>query len=100
MSRPRPLLVFKNDKLRTERAVADLAEGARLWRLWLMLGWLDIRQRYRRAMIGPFWITISLAIMVGTLGVLYSSLFKLDVHEFMPYLAAGFCSWFLISSTI
>jgi lipopolysaccharide transport system permease protein len=65
-----------------------------------MLGWLDIRQRYRRAMIGPFWITISMFVMIGSMGVLYSSLFKVDTHQFIPFLAAGFCVWFLISSTI
>jgi lipopolysaccharide transport system permease protein len=74
--------------------------GSRLWRLWLMLGWLDIRQRYRRAMIGPFWITISMIVMIGSMGVLYSSLFGVDINQFIPFLAAGFCVWFLISSTI
>ncbi len=65
-----------------------------------MMGWLDIRQRYRRTMIGPFWITLSMAVMVATLGVLYSSLFKLEISEFIPYLAAGFCIWFLIAAMI
>ncbi|MEA2936270.1 MAG: lipopolysaccharide transport system permease protein [Variibacter sp.] len=82
------------------RAVNDLVSGAKLSRLWLMLGWLDIRQRYRRAMIGPFWITISMTIMVGALGVLYASLFKMDVNTFIPFLAAGFAIWFLISTTL
>jgi homopolymeric O-antigen transport system permease protein len=95
-----PRRIVNSNELRTSQAVADVCGGARLWRLWLMLGWIDIRQRYRRAIIGPFWITISMGIMVGTLGVLYSSLFKLDITEFIPYLSAGFAVWFLISSTI
>ncbi len=92
--------IFHSDRLRSQRALADLRSGAKLWRLWLMLGWLDIRQRYRRALIGPFWITISMFVMIGSMGVLYSSLFKLDINQFIPFLAAGFCVWFLISSTI
>jgi hypothetical protein len=36
----------------------------------LMFGRLDIRQRYRRAVIGPFWITISMLVMVISLGVI------------------------------
>ena len=71
-----------------------------LWRLWMMLGWLDIRQRYRRAVIGPFWITISMGIMIATLGLLYASLLKLRISEFIPYLTAGFSTWFLLSTTI
>jgi hypothetical protein len=27
--------------------------------LWPVLGWQDIKQRYRRSVIGPFWLTIS-----------------------------------------
>ena len=92
--------IFHSDRLRSRRAVTDLRAGAKLWRLWLMLGWLDVRQRYRRAMIGPFWITISMFAMIGSMGVLYSSLFRLDVNQFIPFLAASFCVWFLISSTI
>jgi lipopolysaccharide transport system permease protein len=95
-----PVPHMMQSKQRTGLAVADMVNGARLWRLWLLLGWLDIRQRYRRAMIGPFWITISMAIMIVTLGILYSSLFKIDIADFIPFLAAGFAIWFLISSTV
>jgi ABC-2 type transport system permease protein/lipopolysaccharide transport system permease protein len=94
------LRIFRSKELRTRRALADIVAGLRLWRLWLMLGWLDIRQRYQRSMIGPLWITISMAIMIGTLGFLYASLFGIDIHEFVPFVAAGFCVWFLISATI
>jgi lipopolysaccharide transport system permease protein len=94
-----PQLV-RSRQVKTTEALVDLVNGARLWRLWLMLGWLDIRQRYRRAIIGPFWISISMAIMVGALGVLYSSLFKLNIAEFIPFLTAGFAAWLFISTTI
>ena len=97
---PHHIKIFHSTRLQSRRALADLMAGSRLWRLWLMLGWLDIRQRYRRAMIGPFWITISMIVMIGSMGVLYSSLFGVDINQFIPFLAAGFCVWFLISSTI
>ena len=42
----------------------DLAQGLRMYAVWGMLGWQDIRQRYRRSVLGPFWLTISTAIMV------------------------------------
>ena len=82
------------------RALEDLVSGATQWRLWLMFGWLDIRQRYRRAVIGPFWITISMLVMVISLGVIYSSLFKIEIDTFIPFLTAGFSIWFFISATI
>ena len=39
-------------------AFADLIEGARQRELWFKLGVQDIKQRYRRSVLGPFWITI------------------------------------------
>lgn len=41
-------------------AVADLKKGYGKLFLALMLGWQDIRQRYRRSKLGPFWLTISM----------------------------------------
>ena len=52
------------------------AHGLALWPLWVRLGWNDILQRYRRSMLGPFWLTASMAIMVIALGVLYAELFN------------------------
>ncbi len=59
-------------------AVRDVAEAARLWNLCWTLGWLDIKLRYRGSMLGPFWLTLSTAVMVAALGVLYSTLFHMD----------------------
>ncbi len=72
---------------RNRWAMADILGGIRLWRLAWALGWLDIRLRYRGSMLGPFWLTISTGVMVGALGVLYSTLFKFDVREYLPFLA-------------
>jgi ABC-type polysaccharide/polyol phosphate export permease len=68
--------------------------------LWTSLGWLDVKQRYRRAMLGPFWITISMAVMVISLGIIYAGIFRQEIRQFLPYLAAGFIVWGLISATI
>ena len=46
----------------------DLLVGMKSVRVWGTLGWHDIRQRYRRSVIGPFWFTLSTAIMVVVLG--------------------------------
>jgi ABC-type polysaccharide/polyol phosphate export permease len=79
--------------------VRDLIEGMADWRLWSMLGWNDIRQRYRRSALGPFWITISMAIFVVLLGVIYSKLFHQDVAVFLPYVAMGLIAWGFIAGT-
>ncbi len=46
----------------------DIADAWRKWRIWLVLGHQDIYLRYRRSVIGPFWISLSLAAMIGGMG--------------------------------
>lgn len=66
----------------------------------LYLAKADIRQRYRRSSLGPFWITISTGVMIACIGIIFGSLFKSPMSEFLPFLAAGLVIWSLISTTI
>jgi len=68
--------------------------------MWSLLGWYDIKQRYRRSMIGPFWITISTGVMVGSIGLMFSTIFKSPVKEFLPYFAIGQITWLLLSAQL
>ena len=79
-------------------ALNDTVSGASLWRLWGRLGWNDILQRYRRSLLGPLWLTASMAVMVVALGILYAELFKIPVDTLLPYLSVGLIVWTLISS--
>jgi len=85
---------------RFDLALQDLYAGIGSWRIWLLLSWQDIRLRYRRSQIGPFWLTISMAITVYSMGFLYGHLFKMDLTYYFPFLASGFLTWSLISITI
>jgi ABC-2 type transport system permease protein len=75
------------------RAVGDLRAGWLQRGLWGHLGWQDIKQGYRRSVIGPFWITISLGIQALGMGILYAALFGQQLHDFLPYLAVGLIIW-------
>ena len=72
-----------------QMALLDVSAGLAVWRLWGKMGWNDILQRYRRSLLGPFWLTASMAIMVVSLGVLYAELFKTSIHDFLPFLCVG-----------
>jgi len=78
----------------------DLVRGYRSWEFWGAMAWNDIRQRYRRSILGPFWLTISMGILVGTLGVLFADLFGRSIPDFLPHIALGFILWSLISSLV
>ena len=84
----------------TALALFDLVQGARAYHLWYLLGWQDIRQRYRRSVLGPFWLTLSMGALVGALGFLYGMLLKVEISDYVPFLALGFIVWALISSLI
>ncbi|WP_425484480.1 ABC transporter permease [Haloechinothrix aidingensis] len=79
------------------RAFDDLRAGVAARELWSHLGWQDIKQRYRRSVLGPLWITISMAVTAFALGLLYSQLFQADIATFLPYITVGLITWhFLI----
>jgi lipopolysaccharide transport system permease protein len=75
------------------RGAADLRGGLAANELWLFMGWQDIRQRYRRTILGPWWLAISTAILVLTLGFLWSEIFRVDVRTFLPFFAIGYVLW-------
>jgi len=82
------------------RAVGDLVTGWGHRELWGHLGWQDIRQRYRRSVLGPLWITLSMAVTAVALGLLYSQLFGQPLRIFLPYVTVGFIIWGFIQGCI
>ncbi|WP_207506197.1 galactan export ABC transporter permease subunit Wzm/RfbD [Klenkia taihuensis] len=82
------------------RAAHDLAGGWGQRQLWAHLGWQDIRQRYRRSVLGPLWITISMAVTAVALGILYAGLFGNPLETQLPYILVGFIVWGFISGCI
>jgi lipopolysaccharide transport system permease protein len=81
-------------------ARADLVRGVGRWRLWLLLGVGDIRQRYQRSRVGQFWITISMLVTIVALGGVYGLLFRMSLREYLPSLTLGMIAWALISSMV
>ena len=84
----------------TADALGDVAQALGRWELWLAMAWQDIRQRYRGSMLGPFWVTINMGIMVGMLAAIYSRLLGTAQHEYMPFLAMGFVTWQWMANTV
>lgn len=82
-----------SDSRTFSRAFADIKDGFGRRELWLHLGWQDIKQRYRRSVIGPFWITISQGVTALGLGLLYSQILDSSISTFLPYITAGFIVW-------
>lgn len=89
-----------SDSQTFRRAFQDLRDGFAQRELWLNLGWQDIKQRYRRSVIGPFWITIATGVQATAMGILYSALLGMSIKEFLPYVTVGLIVWAMISASI
>jgi lipopolysaccharide transport system permease protein len=85
---------------RAADAAADLFGALRQGTLWWMLGWQDIRSRYRRTSLGPIWIMMTTALSIAGLGAVYGVLFQAKLTEFFPFVAAGIVVWTLFSAII
>lgn len=83
-----------------ERALADLRDGLSQWRLALALARLDLRNRYRGSVLGPFWMSLSSLVMLIGLGLLYGALFKFKLSDYLPHLAVSLIIWQWISGFI
>jgi ABC-type polysaccharide/polyol phosphate export permease len=83
-----------------KNAIIDLQSAIENKDFWFYSAWMDTKQKYRRSVLGPFWISISLAIFVLSIGILWSQLFKIDVESYLPYFCAGLLLWTFISGVI
>jgi homopolymeric O-antigen transport system permease protein len=94
-------------KLRRRRAqtagsavLFDFLDGFERWHLWRALAWKDIRGRYRRTVIGPFWTALNTAIFVAALGAVYALLWHQSVSTYLPYFCAGYISWYFFLTIV
>ena len=65
-----------------------------------ILAWEDVKQAYRRSAIGPFWITASMAVQIGAMGLVFGIIFHTPLYDYLPFLASSLILWSLISGTV
>src|SRR6516162_9455919 len=82
------------------QAAADLVDGLRWSRLWVTLAHQDLKLRYRGSLLGPFWQTITTAVMIGAMGFIYAELFHTPLEDYLPLLSAGLVFWQFTSGMI
>jgi len=84
----------------TSAARKDLVGGLLKFQLWGRIGWLDVKRRYRRTVIGPFWSSIALAVYTIAVGAVGAGLWHQNIHDYLPYLSSGMIVWTMISMII
>ena len=81
-------------------AIEDFMGGIQRWEYCLYLGWVDVKLRYRRSVLGPLWLTISMAALASSMAFVWSTLFGMELGELFPYLTCGLIIWNYVSSSI
>jgi len=83
------------------KAAHDLRQGwQNYWELWLTMARYDIVKRYRRSVLGPFWVTFSIGVFIAALSLLYEPMLGRNIRDYIPYLTLGLMSWRLMSDII
>lgn len=81
-------------------ASADIINSTVRWRLWTRTGWQEVKRRYRRTVLGPFWLTFSLGIFIGGMGLIWAPLFNTSAAGYLPFVTTGMICWTLIATII
>jgi homopolymeric O-antigen transport system permease protein len=81
-------------------AIQDILQGMKLWRTWFRLAMDDLRIRYDRTRLGPIWLSLGVTIYIAGLGVIWGTLFKIDLREFFPYMAVGLIIWHFVTAAV
>jgi len=78
----------------------EIVQAARLWPIWLRIGFQDIQMRYQRSALGVGYIFANLAVMILALGAIYSSIMGQDLKTFLPFLTIGLIIWNYLNASI
>lgn len=82
------------------KALIDIFSSLNRYSLVGMLGWQDVKQRYRRSAVGAFWLTVSMGVMIASIGLVFGQIFNTPMREYLPFLALGIVLWGFISSNL
>ena len=83
-----------------QMALRDLRHSVERIGLAWSLAWHDVVSRYRGSILGPFWITLSMGLMVLGIGFLYAALFQQPIDVFIPFVAIGIVIFGVMSGVI
>ena len=83
-----------------EGAVRDIIDGIRLAPLWTRLAWEQTVARFRRTILGPFWLTANLLAISFALSFVLGGLQGQDYRTNFAMLISGVLTWALIGGVL
>ncbi len=89
-----------SERNRFARAWADIANGLAAWRFVFALASSDIRSRYRGSVLGPLWLTLTTAVMIGAFSLLYGAIFNIPWQQHTLHVGVSLITWQWISQSV
>lgn len=81
-------------------AISDFVDGAKLAPLWLRVGWEQVVARFRRTILGPFWLSANLLAISFSLSFVFGGLLGQNYRANFPFIVSGILSWSLIGGVL
>lgn len=69
-------------------------------RIAAALAWSDMRHRYVRSLLGPFWMSLQMAIVVAVLGSVIGQMSNDDMLSRLPMLALSMTAWTFLNGVV
>lgn len=80
--------------------ISDLSGSLNRVKLAYYLAWTDIRARYARSLIGPFWVSASTLAIVGAMTFLVTGLFGGEIEKVAPFIFISIVTYSFIQQTL
>lgn len=80
--------------------VRDIKLGLDRMDFWMHLARQDVSLQYARSAIGPFWVTLTMALQLVALTFLFTGLFGAPVEIIAPWVTIGVIVWTFMSASL
>ena len=83
-----------------EGAFRDIIDGVRLAPLWSRLAWEQTVARFRRTVLGPFWLTANLLAISLALSLVFGGLMGQNWRPTFPLIISGILCWSIVGGVL
>ena len=83
-----------------EAAFQDIVDGLKLAPLWTRLAWEQTVARFRRTVLGPFWLTANLLAISLALSLVFGGLMGQNWRPTFPLIISGILCWTMIGGVL
>src|SRR5210317_214038 len=70
------------------------------YKIWTRLAIHDLKQRYRRSVLGSLWYSLNIIFLLFTIGFIFSHITRANFSTVIPYILIGLVVWSYISTSI